>query len=138
MKTISKGQVFRLTRKFSQEEVLVFAKLSGDSNPIHYDKIFCEGTKFKKPIIHGMLGASLFSNLLGNNITGSIYISQSLKFLKPIYIDEEVEALVTVKDIIKEKGRITLLTELFKRDTKELATDGEALIKFPIEEYNII
>jgi acyl dehydratase len=138
MKTLTKGQIFSIVRKFSQEEVLHFSKLSGDNNPLHYDTEFCKTTNFKKPIIHGMLGASLFSNLLGNNITGSIYISQTLKFLKPIYIDEEIEAKVIITDIIKERKQIRLLTEIVKLGEKETATTGEAVIKFPIEKYNII
>ena len=135
---IKKGLYFSIRRKFNQDEVLQFAKLCGDNNPLHYDKEFCKTTIFKVPVIHGMLGASLFSNLLGNNIKGSIYISQDLKFLRPIYIDEEVEAKVIIRDIINEKKRISLITQVIKLDSNELAIDGSALIKFPIEDYKIL
>jgi acyl dehydratase len=138
MKTLRLGQMFSVKRRFSQEEVLSFAKLSGDNNPLHYDLGFCKETVFKQPIIHGMLGASLFSNLLGNNITGSIYISQTLRFLKPIYIDEEIEAIVKIGNIIKDKKQIILTTQIFKVEDRLLAVDGEAVIKFPIEGYNFI
>jgi 3-hydroxybutyryl-CoA dehydratase len=84
-----------------------------------------------------MLGASLFSNLLGNNITGSIYISQNLKFLRPIYIDEEIEAKIIIRDIFPDKGRIALITQVTKIDKNELAIDGEAIIKYP-EDYKIL
>jgi len=138
MKIIKKGQYFNINKKFSQDEVLQFAKLCGDHNPLHYDKEFCKTSIFKEPIIHGMLGASLFSNLLGNNIKGSIYVSQDIKFLKPIFIDEEIEAKVIIRDIISEKKRISLITQIIKVESNELAIDGAALIKFPIEEYKIL
>jgi 3-hydroxybutyryl-CoA dehydratase len=138
MKIIKKGQFFAIRKKFSQDEVLQFAKLCGDYNPLHYDKEFCRTSIFKEPIIHGILGASLFSNILGNNIKGSIYISQDLKFLKPIFIDEEIEAKVIIRDILNEKKRISLITQVIKVEANELAIDGSAFIKFPIEEYKIL
>ncbi len=137
MNILKKGQRWALTRKFTQEDVLIFAKLSGDNNPLHYDVEFCKSTIFKQPICHGMLGASLFSNLLGNNIKGSIYLSQTLKFLRPIYIDEEVEAKLIIREVFPEKRRLSLITQVAKVDKNELAIDGEALIKYP-EEFKII
>ncbi len=137
MNVLKKGQIWAIRRKFSQEEVLLFAKLSGDNNPLHYDLEFCKTTIFKQPICHGMLGASLFSNLLGNNIKGSIYISQTLKFLRPVYIDEEIQAILIIRDIMPEKRRLALITQVTKIDKNELAIDGEAIIKYP-DEYKIL
>jgi 3-hydroxybutyryl-CoA dehydratase len=137
MKVLKLGEVFKITRKFTQEEVLLFSKLSGDKNPLHYDREFCKTSIFKKPIIHGMLGASLFSDLLGNNITGAIYMYQNLKFLKPIFVDEDIEAIVTLEKVIKEKSQLQLGTRVFKKINRELAIDGEALIKYPSEKYNV-
>lgn len=138
MKTIRIGETYKLLRRFSQEEVLIFSGLCGDKNPLHYDKEFCKNTIFKQPIIFGMLGSSLFSNLLGNNIVGSIYISQTLKFLKPIYIDEEIEAIVKITIHVKEKKQLILLTQVRKIEKNELAVDGEAIIRYPVDKYNII
>jgi 3-hydroxybutyryl-CoA dehydratase len=138
MKTLTKGQIFSLRRTFSKEEVLLFSNLCGDKNPIHYDEEFCKHTIFKKPIIFGMLGSSLFSNLLGNNIEGSIYISQTLKFMRPVYIDEEIEAIVKIEDLVKPKDYLKLITQVRKLEKGELAVDGEAVIKFPKDKYNIL
>lgn len=135
IKTITKGQTFKLKRKFTQQEVLLFSNLCGDKNPIHYDEEYCKTTIFKKPIIFGMLGASLFSNLLGNNIEGSVYVSQTLKFLKPIFVEEEIEAIVKVEDLTKPKNFLLLSTQILKIENNEIATTGEAVIKFPLDNY---
>jgi 3-hydroxybutyryl-CoA dehydratase len=137
MKNLKIGQFFTLTKKFTENDVKMFITLSGDNNPLHYDKEFCKTTIFKKPICHGMLGASLFSNILGNEIIGSIYISQTLKFLKPIYIDEQVEAIIRIDEFKQEKKQLKLLTQVIK-ENKEIAIDGEAVIKFPTNKYNIL
>jgi len=135
MKKLLIGQKFSISKKFSKEEVILFSNLCGDKNPVHLDEEFCKKTIFKKPICHGMLGSSLFSNLMGNNITGSIYLSQTLKFSKPVYIDEEIEAFVEINDFIKEKNTLKLNTYVLKKITNEKAIEGEALIKIPKNEY---
>lgn len=133
--TLYIGQKFSMLRKFSKEEVLQFSKLSGDKNPLHWDEEFCKNTIFKSPICHGMLGSSLFSNLMGNNITGSIYISQTLKFLRPVYIDEEIEAFVEIDEFNRTKNILQLRTYVIKTSKNEKAIDGEAFIKIPKEAY---
>ena len=138
MIVFNKGHTFKLLRKFSQKEVLIFSEICGDKNPIHFDEEFCKKTIFKKPIIFGMLGASLFSNLLGNNLEGSIYIKQSLSFVKPIYVEEEVEALVIIEQIIKPKDFLLLKTIVRKSSTNEIAIDGEAIIKYDKTKYQIL
>jgi len=138
MKNLFIGQKYSLIRKFSREEVILFSNLCGDKNPLHLDEEYCRKTIFKKPICHGMLGSSLFSNLMGNEITGSVYLSQSLKFLKPVFIDEEIEAFVEINSFIKEKNSLKLNTYVIKRDSQEKAIDGEAFIKLPKNAYNII
>jgi 3-hydroxybutyryl-CoA dehydratase len=138
MISFKKGHTFKLLRKFTKEDVLLFSQICGDRNPLHYDEEYCKKTIFKKPIIFGILGASLFSNLLGNNLDGSIYIKQNLNFLKPIYIDEEIEASVEIKDLIKPKDFLLLKTQVVKLDTNEVAIDGDAVVKYPKDKYHII
>ncbi len=138
MITLNKGHIFKLVRKFSKDEVLNFGKLTGDFNPIHSDEEFCKNTIFGKPIVYGMLGASLFGNLLGNNITGGIYLKQDLKFLKPVFIDEEVEASVKIEGIIMPKGFMELTTLLRKIEGDQIAIEGKALVKIPLDKYRII
>ena len=138
MKTIFKGQIFSIRKSFNKEEVLLFSNLCGDKNPIHYDEEFCRNTIFRKPIIFGMLGSSLFSNLIGNNIEGSIYINQTLNFLKPIYVDEEIEASVKVEGVTTEPRKyLRLITRVRKIQKDEVAIDGEAIVKIPKDKYII-
>jgi 3-hydroxybutyryl-CoA dehydratase len=138
MITFNKGHTFKLFRSFSQKEVLLFSEICGDKNPLHYDEEFCKTTIFKKPIIFGMLGASLFSNLLGNNLVGSIYMKQDLKFLKPIFVEEEIEASVIIEDLIKPKDFLKLKTQVRKMKSNEIAIDGEAVIKYDKSKYTIL
>jgi len=137
MKTIFRGQIFTLRKSFNKEEVLLFSNLCGDKNPLHFNEEFCKNTIFRKPIIFGMLGSSLFSNLIGNNIEGSIYISQTLNFLKPIYVDEEIEASVKVEGVTDPRKYLRLITQVRKIKKDEVAIDGEAVVKIPMDKYLI-
>jgi 3-hydroxybutyryl-CoA dehydratase len=124
---IKKGTSWSVEKQFMKKDVVTFSELSGDKNPVHLSEEAASKTSFKKPIAHGMLGASLFSNILGNNIEGAIYLKQSLKFVKPVFYDEKVKAVVTVTETIAEKKRVTLDTKLYKQDGT-VAIEGEALI----------
>ena len=75
---------------FTQEDVEAFAKVTGDNNPVHLDESYAAKTMFKRPIMHGMLGAAVFSKVFGTMFPGegTIYLSQSLSFLKPMYVSE--------------------------------------------------
>lgn len=125
--TIKVGSSWSLERKFTKADVFAFAELSGDKNEVHLDEAAAAKSMFKKPIAHGMLCASLFSNILGNNIPGAIYLKQSLKFTKPVYYDEVVKAVLTVTSTVADKKRITLETKLVKPDGS-LAIEGEAFV----------
>lgn len=102
------GDTASISRSFSAEDVAAFAALSYDRNPAHLDEEYAKGTMFKTRIVHGMLVASLFSAILGTRLPGlgTIYTDQSVKFLRPVYLDEEVTATLTVKEIILERRRV--------------------------------
>lgn len=125
MKEINIGMKFHIKKSFSHENVIQFSSLSGDFNKIHIDKDYAMNTRFKDRICHGMLVASLFSNLIGNNLPSSIYLNQTLSFLNPVYIDEEVEAEVEVLSIIKR--RIEFSTVVYKKGNVK-AIEGKALV----------
>ena len=74
------GSTAEVIHKFSQEDVIGFANLCGDDNPIHTDPEFAKSTMFKETIVHGIFVSSLFSTIFGKSITGSIYVSQDIKF----------------------------------------------------------
>ncbi len=125
------GQTYNCEFKFSQADVVAFADVSGDHNPVHFDKAFAATTIFKRPILPGMLSASVFSKVLGTLFPGdgTIYLKQSLDFLKPMYVDTDYIALFTVKEIIKEKNRAVIETVIKQKVTGGLVCiSGEAEI----------
>jgi acyl dehydratase len=121
---------FREEYTISEEKVKSFADLTGDKNPVHLNKDFAATTQFGKQIAHGMLIASYFSKILGNDLPGpgSIYLAQTLKFMKPVYIDEKIIIEVTITKIREDKPIITLSTICLKSDGN-IAIEGEAVMK---------
>lgn len=117
------GDQASLTRAFTSEDVLAFARVSGDENPAHLDEAYAKGTMFKTRIVHGILTASLFSALLGTQLPGlgTIYLGQNLQFRRPVYLDEPITATITVKDIIPEKNRVIF-------DCQAVNSRGETVI----------
>jgi 3-hydroxybutyryl-CoA dehydratase len=92
-------------KKITNEDVLAFADLSGDVNPVHLSDDFAAKTIFKKRIAHGFLTGSLFSTVLGTKLPGPgcIYLSQSMKFRAPVYIGDEVVATLRVTGLVNGK-----------------------------------
>ena len=94
--------------------------MSGDDNPVHTNSDFAKKTIFKQKVAHGFLSASLISMLIATKLPGpgSIYLSQNLKFLAPVFIDDLVRVKVTVEEIDQEKKKVKLQTECFKNEKK--------------------
>jgi 3-hydroxybutyryl-CoA dehydratase len=113
-------------------DVVGFAELTGDRNPIHLSEHFAAKTLFKGRIAHGLYTASLISAVIGTRLPGpgSIYISQTLKFLAPVKIGDTVEATVEVAELIAAKQRARLLCRCKVGDTVVL--EGEAMVKAPL------
>lgn len=107
---IKLGDFAELVRTLSARDIDAFAIVSGDVNPAHVDSDFAEGDIFHKVIAHGMWGGALISNVLGTQLPGpgTIYLEQSLKFLKPVGIGDTVTVRVTVVEKNFEKKRLTL------------------------------
>ena len=128
---IAVGQTYSYEFNFSQADVIAFANATGDNNPVHLDADFAAKTQFKRPIMHGMLGASLFSKVFGTLFPGegTIYLKQTLNFLKPMYVDTDYVAEFVVKDVIKDKNRATIETLIKQKATGNfVCTSGEAVI----------
>lgn len=123
------GDVRSYQRVISKEDVLKFGELTKDMNKAHFDETYTKQTIFKKPIIHGMLLGSLFSKVFGLEYPGegTIYCSQTLKFLKPAYPEEVLNVVITVTDILLEKNRVIFSTEIFN-EQNELILTGEAML----------
>ena len=124
------GQEERMSAQFSMEKVKAFANITGDFNPIHLDPVYAAQTIFKENIVHGFLVASLFSTILGTKMPGegSIYVKQNMKFVKPVYIDDTVTAVVSITDINFEKQLVTLNTTCHNQDGV-VVIEGDALVK---------
>ena len=116
---------------FAYEDVLKYAALSGDTNPLHVDKEYAQKNRFGEIIVHGMLASSVFSKILGTKMPGNgcIYLEQMLIFKKPVYIDTPLSARVEIVDIT-EKGKkkiIDLKTDLLD-DTGQYLICGTAKV----------
>jgi acyl dehydratase len=119
---------FEYPFRFTQDEVIRFAALTGDNNPLHLDAEYAATTSFKRPIIHGMLGATVFTKVLGTQFPGfgSIYLKQTLEFLRPMFVETEYKAVFTIKSIQPEKHIAEISTEIVDVATKKVVTRGVA------------
>ena len=120
------GMTAVYAKTVTEADIVMFAGISGDTNPVHLDALFADQTPFKGRIAHGMLSASFISTVLGTRLPGPgcIYLNQSLKFRAPVKAGDTVTARVTVKDIDLETRRITVDTVCTVGDT--VVIDGEA------------
>ena len=125
------GQTASFTKTVTETDVVLFAGISGDLNPAHVDEVAAKKSMFKGRVAHGILGESFISAVIGMKLPGpgTLYLSQDLQFVKPIYFNDTVTATVTIKEVGR-RGRLTLETKLTNQDGKELIT-GEAKVFAP-------
>src|SRR5436853_2914816 len=128
---LSIGMSESLSKTISSSDVVGFAQLTGDRNPIHLSEHFAARTSFGKRIAHGLYTASLISAVLGARLPGpgAIYISQTLNFRAPVKIGDTVMVTVTVAALMPEKSRARL--SCVCAVSGETVLDGEALVKVP-------
>lgn len=121
------GDKASISKVILEEDVLQFAQISGDKNPLHIDENYAKNSLFKGKIVHGLLVASYISAVIANKLPGegSIYLSQSLNFLKPVRIGDKVTAEVEILNI--KNNIVTLRTTCFKNKDIEVIS-GEAVI----------
>ncbi|MEP3280606.1 MAG: MaoC family dehydratase [Stappiaceae bacterium] len=132
------GMSETLKKTVQSSDIVGFAEMSGDRNPIHLSEHFAAKTPFKTRIAHGLYTASLISAVLGTRLPGpgAIYLSQTLKFLAPVMIDDEITVRVEVMELI-EKGRRARLACSCEVDGKPVL-EGEAIVKVPSRPENIV
>jgi 3-hydroxybutyryl-CoA dehydratase len=130
---IQVGDTAEFSKTIRDEDVRAFADLTGDHNPVHLDDSYASGTRFKRRIAHGMFTASLISSVLANKLPGegTVYLSQSLKFVAPVYLDDTVTARVTVTDVREDKPIATIETVCLNQRGETLVK-GEAVVLFSI------
>ena len=123
------GQQESFSINITESMVEKFSNLSGDLNPLHMDNKFAESSSFNKRIVHGMLLASFFSQLIGMKLPGknALYFSQTLNFRSPCCIDDEIEVIGEVTEKSDSTQIITVSTTIFNK-SKTCLIDGIAKI----------
>ena len=123
------GQKASTSKTITETDVILFAGVSTDINPVHIDEEAAKKGIFGKRVAHGILVSGLISAVLGNKLPGpgSIYMGQDLKFLAPVYIGDTITAEVEIIDLVPEKSRIKLNTTCVNQDGKTVIS-GTALI----------
>ena len=131
---LSVGATAMYAKTITDADIVLFAGISGDTNPVHLNDEFSSTTIFKGRIAHGILAASFISKVIGTQLPGpgSVYMSQSLNFRAPVRIGDEVTATVAVAELIPEKKRAILTTHCSVNGKAVL--EGEALVKVPSRE----
>jgi 3-hydroxybutyryl-CoA dehydratase len=126
------GQSAETTKTITETDIVLFAGLTGDFNPMHVDEVTASATKFGGRIAHGMLSASLLSATLGMKLPGpgAIYMSQSLRFTRPVRIGDTVTARVEVLELMAEKNRVRVGTEC-RNQGGDVVITGEATLFVP-------
>lgn len=128
LEDLSVGMSASFEKTVTEADIVTFADLSGDTNPVHMDEAFAAATPFKGRIAHGMLGASLISTVFGTRLPGPgcIYVSQDLRFKAPVRIGDTVVASVTVAEIDTAKRRVKFTCDCRVGDT--VVIEGEAVL----------
>lgn len=131
LEDLAVGMTAAYERVVTDQDVVKFAEISGDHNPVHLDEVYARTTRFKGRIVHGMLSASFVSTTIASRLPGpgTIYLTQNLSFRAPVRIGDRVEARVTVTDIIRDKARVMLKTVC--RVGATVVIDGDALVMVP-------
>ena len=125
------GDAAQVSKVVTEEDVYLFAGITGDRNPLHTSREFAAKTRFGERIAHGMLTAGFISAVLGTKLPGpgSIYLSQMLNFLGPVKIGDEITARIEVMEVISPR-RLRLRTQCMNQRS-EVVLEGEAIVVPP-------
>lgn len=128
---IEVGMSESVSKTITDADIVLFAGISGDFNPIHIDEEYAKGTLWGGRIAHGGIAVALISAVLGTKLPGpgSIYISQNLRFLAPIRVGDTVCATVSVSSKDSQKKRVVLATRCAVGDV--VVAEGESTLKLP-------
>ncbi len=118
-----------MSKTITERDVLAFAELSGDKNPVHLDEAYARQTRFGTRIAHGAFSFALISAVLGTELPGpgAVYLGQTLKFVKPVYFDDTLTANVEITAIRADKGIVTLKTTCTNQHGQVVA-EGAAVV----------
>jgi 3-hydroxybutyryl-CoA dehydratase len=130
---LKKGDAFSKSKLITDELVRSFAEVSGDFNPIHLDEEFAQNTRFGRRIAHGMLSGALISAVLGYEFKERkiVYLSQTMRFVAPVFIGDTITATATVVRIREDKPIVALETICTNQDGNEVVTGEAAVMILP-------
>ncbi|NOU47427.1 MAG: MaoC family dehydratase [Bacteroidales bacterium] len=131
-KSIEVGEKYFHQISFSQNDVIKFAELTNDTNPIHLDEEYASKSIFKKTIVPGFLSGAVFSKVFGTLFPGigTIYLYQEMKFKKPVFVNENYLAEFEVLEIDKIKNRATIYCKLIDL-VGTIYIEGKAIVMHP-------
>ena len=131
LEDLAPGMTALYAKTVTDADIVLFAGISGDVNPVHLNQEFADRTMFRGRIAHGMLTASFISTVIGTKLPGPgcIYVSQNLKFKAPVRIGDTVNARVTVTSVDEVRSRIAVETTCTVGNTVVIA--GEAVLMVP-------
>lgn len=131
MRELKIGDKDSYVRTVTDQDVRMFAEVSGDHNPVHLDEEFAKKSMFGRRIAHGMISAGYISTVLGEKIPGqgTIYLGQTLSFRKPVYLGDTITTTAEVVAVKEGKGIYTLKTECVNQNG-DVVTTGEATVLY--------
>ena len=129
---IEVGDSATFSKTITETDIYMFAATTCDFNPAHVNEVYAGGTFFKKRIAHGMLTTSLISNILGTILPGpgTIFVSQNVKFLAPVYIGDTITAEVEFIELTKEKNRAKFAAKCSNQNGV-VVLEGEGVVMPP-------
>jgi len=129
------GDTHDMHRFISEDDVLTFARITGDDNPIHVNKDYAQTTRFGHRIVHGVLLLGFISKVLGRDFpgSGSIAVSISCRFLRPVRVNSEVRVSVKIIEKLEKRGYVRAETNIYTENNK-MALAGEVTIIPPRED----
>lgn len=132
LESLAVGMAAEMAKTVTETDVVLYAGITGDFNPVHVNDVEASQSRFGGRIAHGMLSAGFISAVLAMKLPGpgAIYLSQSLRFTKPVRPGDTVTARVEVREVVAEKRRVTLATTCTNQDG-EVVIEGEALVLVP-------
>jgi acyl dehydratase len=136
--TINIGDFCERKHTVSEDDLLLFARASGDLNPLHLNAEYAATTPFKQRIAHGMFTGGLISAALAMDLPGpgTIYLSQDLQFKRPVCIGDQLSVILTAIEKHNEKPIVTLSCEVKNQDNKAVVV-GTAVVMAPTKEMTI-
>ncbi len=126
------GMSATLENTVTEADIVGFAEISGDRNPVHIDAQYAAATPFKQRICHGMLTASYISAAFGMELPGpgAIYVTQTLNFRRPVWINDRIRTTVTIVGLLPEKSRVRFDC-VCRNDTDKVVLEGQAMLMVP-------